>query len=158
MFIQKHYITFQDINLQAYFKIVCLKSVLWPNSINNVVDVSLSVVSLGIWTACNHDERNCTVCQLSSAASGMSFGVVFFYTISEARSKRAGSWRCCLGLEVVTSIPTGSTIIHRFLCGFIRAPLCQRIEIKTTNYNHNHCYHYSLLSRCISGQNPDLNM
>ena len=42
-------------------------------------------------------------------------------------------WVCCLSLEVVSSIPAGSTIIYRFLCGFICASLCQSIKIKPTN-------------------------
>ena len=45
----------------------------------------------------------------------------------------AGSWRSCLSLEVVSSIPAGSTIIYRFLCGFICVSLCQSIKIKPTN-------------------------
>ena len=44
-----------------------------------------------------------------------------------------GSWRSCLSLEVVGSIPAGSTIIYRFLCGFICVSLCQSIKIKPTN-------------------------
>ena len=44
-----------------------------------------------------------------------------------------GSWRCCLRPEVVSSIPSGSTIIYRFLCGFICVFLCQSIKIKPTN-------------------------
>ena len=38
-----------------------------------------------------------------------------------------------LSLEVVSSIPDGSTIIFRFLCGFICVSLCQSIKIKPTN-------------------------
>ena len=45
----------------------------------------------------------------------------------------AGSWRSCLSLEVVSSIPAWSTIIYRFLCGFICVSLCQSIKIKPTN-------------------------
>ena len=41
-----------------------------------------------------------------------------------------GSWRSCLSLEVVSSIPAVSTIIYRFLCGFICVSLCQSIKIK----------------------------
>ena len=41
--------------------------------------------------------------------------------------------RSCLSLEVVSSIPAGSTIIYRFLCGFICVSLCQSIKIKPTN-------------------------
>ena len=44
-----------------------------------------------------------------------------------------GSWRSCLSLEVVSSIPAGSTIIYRFLCGFICVSLCQSIKVKPTN-------------------------
>ena len=44
-----------------------------------------------------------------------------------------GSWGSCLSLEVVSSIPAGSTIIYRFLCGFICVSLCQSIKIKPTN-------------------------
>ena len=35
--------------------------------------------------------------------------------------------------EVVSSIPAWSTIIYRFLCGFICVSLCQSIKIKPTN-------------------------
>ena len=59
--IQTHYITFQDINLQPYFKMACVKSVLWPVLNSKVVDVSLSDGSLGYWTACNNFERYCTL-------------------------------------------------------------------------------------------------
>ena len=41
-----------------------------------------------------------------------------------------GSWRGCPSLEVVSSIPAGSTIIYRFLCGLICVSLCQSIKIK----------------------------
>ena len=44
-----------------------------------------------------------------------------------------GSWRSCLSLEVVSSIPAWSTIIYRFLCGFICVSPCQSIKIKPTN-------------------------
>ena len=44
-----------------------------------------------------------------------------------------GSWQCCLSLEVMSSIPAGSTIIYRFLCGFICISLCQSIKIKPTS-------------------------
>ena len=44
-----------------------------------------------------------------------------------------GSWRSCLSLEVVSSIPAWSTIIYRFHCGFICVSLCQSIKIKPTN-------------------------
>ena len=63
-----------------------------------------------------------------------------------------GSWRSCLSLEVVSSIPAGSTIIYRFLCGFICVSLCQSIKIKPTNmyvcmyvcmYNNKYVYRQS---------------
>ena len=56
-----HYITFQEIHLQPYFKIASVKSVLWPDLINNVVDVSLSSGNFNYWTACNHGIRYCTL-------------------------------------------------------------------------------------------------
>ena len=46
-----------------------------------------------------------------------------------------GSWRSCLSLEVVSSIPAGSMIIYRFLCGFICVSLCQ-----TSKSNHTNMY------------------
>ena len=58
--VQTHYITFQDIDLQPYFKLACVKSVLWPVLISNVVNVSLSDGSLGYWIACNDFKRYCT--------------------------------------------------------------------------------------------------
>ena len=45
---------------QPYFKIACVKSVLWPALISNCVNASLSGVSLGYWTACNNFKRYCT--------------------------------------------------------------------------------------------------
>ena len=56
--------------------------------------------------------------------------IVFVDTISVAWSDHAGSWRCCLRLEVVSSIPIRTTIIHRFLCGFLCDSLCHTIKIK----------------------------
>ena len=56
-----HYIKFQDINLQLYFKMACVKSILWPVLVSNIVDVSLSSGSLGYWTACNNVKRHCTL-------------------------------------------------------------------------------------------------
>ena len=52
----------------------------------------------------------------------------------------AGSWQCCLSLEVVSSIPT-ITILYWFLCGFICCSLHQSIKIKPTN-THTHAYIY----------------
>ena len=76
-----------------------------------------------------------TGCQLSSAASGMSLNCVYWHNFSGVKRScwTTGSWRSCLSLEVVSSIPAGSTIIYRFLCGFIYVSLCQSIKIKPTN-------------------------
>ena len=48
-----------SINLQPYFKIACMKCLLWPTSNSNVVDVSLPSGSLRYWTVCNHGKRYC---------------------------------------------------------------------------------------------------
>ena len=59
-----------------------------------------------------------------------------------------GSWRRCLSrlsLEVVSSIPAGSTIIYLFLCGFICVSLCQSIKIEPTNmYNASVRAHFKI--------------
>ena len=76
-----------------------------------------------------------TGCQLFSAATGMSLELRFWRDFSGVKRTcwTTGSWRSCLSLEVVSSIPAGSTIIYRFLCGFICVSLCQSIKIKPTN-------------------------
>ena len=77
-----------------------------------------------------------TGCQLSSAASGMSLELWFFlHNFSGVKRScwTTSSWWSCLSLEVVSSIPAGSTIIYRFLCGFMCVSLCQSIKIKSTN-------------------------
>ena len=76
-----------------------------------------------------------TGCQLFSAATGMSLELRFWRDFSGVKHTcwTTGSWRSCLSLEVVSSIPAGSTIIYRFLCGFICVSLCQSIKIKPTN-------------------------
>ena len=98
-----------------------------------------------------------TGCQLSSAASGMSLELCFLHNFSGMKRTcwTTGSWRSCLSMEVVSSIPAGSTIIYRFLCGFICVSLCQNIKIKPNKYilNQNeftdHVY-------CISQHFPEL--
>ena len=50
--IQTHYLTFQDINLQPYFKTACVKSVLWSSLVSNVFDGSRSAV--GVWVIEHH--------------------------------------------------------------------------------------------------------
>ena len=100
-------------------------------------------------------------CQLSSAAMGMSmelrlkltpvlsrlvvsclvqpwachWSCVFWRDFSGVKRTcwTTGSWRSCPSLEVVSSMPAGSTIIYRFLCGLICVSLCQSIKIKSTN-------------------------
>ena len=77
-----------------------------------------------------------TGCQLSSAATGTSLELRFFWRDFSGVKRTCwttGSWRSCLSLEVVSSIPAWSTIIYRFLCGFICVSLCQSIKIKPTN-------------------------
>ena len=74
-----------------------------------------------------------TGCQLSSAASDMSLFFLHNFSGVKRSCWTTGSWRSCLSLEVVSSIPAGSTIIYRFLCGFICVSLCQSIKIKPTN-------------------------
>ena len=75
-----------------------------------------------------------TGCQLSYAASGMSLELCFWHNFSGMKRTcwTTGSWQSCLSLEVVSWIPAWSTIIYRFLCGFICASLCQSIKIKPT--------------------------
>ena len=76
-----------------------------------------------------------TGCQLSSAATGMSLELRFWRDFSGVKRTcwTTGSWRSCPSLEVVSSIPDGSTIIYRFLCGLICISLCQSIIIKPRN-------------------------
>ena len=100
-------------------------------------------------------------CQLSSAASGMSLGLCYWHNFSGMKRscRTTGSWWCCLSLGVVSSIPVGSTIIYRFLCGFICVSLCQSIKIKPTkmyiasdraqfSINTHGCWNWHL---CIPG-------
>ena len=92
-----------------------------------------------------------TGCQLSSAATGMSLELRFFrrdFSGVKRTCWTTGSWRSCLSLEVVSSIPAGSTIIYRFLCGFICVSLCQSIKIKPTNM-YVCMYIYMYMCVCI---------
>ena len=75
-----------------------------------------------------------TDCQFSSAASGIWLGLCFWHNFSGMNRTcwTTGSWRGCLSLAVMSSIPAGSTIIHRLLCGFICVSLWQSINIKPT--------------------------
>ena len=77
--------------------------------------------------------RRVVSCQVQPRACHWS--CVFWHDFSDVKRTcwTTGSWRSCLSLEVVSSIPAGSTIIYRFLCGFIWVSLCQSIKIKPTN-------------------------
>ena len=81
------------------------------------------------WHPCIPDGLSVVQCSL-----GHVIGIVLFFLHNFSGMKRTcwttGSWRSCL----VSSIPAGSTIIHRFLCGFICVSLCQSIKIKTNKY------------------------
>ena len=62
-------------------------------------------------------------------------GIVFFshnFSGMKRTCWTTGSWRCCLSLEVQSSIPAAYTIIYRFRCGFIYVSQCQSIKIKST--------------------------
>ena len=84
------------------------------------------------WHLCIPDGLSVVQCSL-----GHVIGVAGFFLRNFSGVKRTcwttGSWRSCLSLEVVSSIPAGSTIIYRFLRGFICVSLCQSIKIKPTN-------------------------
>ena len=79
-----------------------------------------------------------TGCQLSSAASGMSLELYIWHDFGGMKRTcwTTGSWRTCLSLEVVSSIPAGSTITYRFLCGLICVSLCQSIKIQPKIHIH----------------------
>ena len=74
-------------------------------------------------------------CQLPRAASGMLLWLCYWHTSSGLKRTcwTTASWRWCLGLEVVSSIPTGSTKIYRFLHGCLCVSLCQNIKTKPIN-------------------------
>ena len=82
------------------------------------------------WHLCIPDGLSVVQCRL-----GHVIGVAFWRNLSGVKRTcwTTGSWRSFLSLEVVSSIPVGSTIIYRFLCGFICVFLCQSIKIKPTN-------------------------
>ena len=83
------------------------------------------------WHQCIPDGLSVVQCSL-----GPVIEIVFFlhnFIGIKRTCWTTGSWWCCLGLEFVSSIPAGSTVIYRFLCGFICVSLCQGITIKLTN-------------------------
>ena len=91
----------------------------------------LTHTGVEIDTMCIPDRLSVVQC-----SHGHVIGVAFFrrdFSGVKRTCWTTGSWRSCLSLEVVSSIPTGSTIIYRFLCGFICVSLCQSIKIKPTN-------------------------
>ena len=73
---------------------------------------------------------------VAQSSHGHVIGVAFFWRDFSGVKRTCwttGSWRSCLSLEIVSSIPAWSTIIYRFLCRFICVSLCQSIKIKPTN-------------------------
>ena len=82
------------------------------------------------WHLCIPDGLSVVQCSL-----GHDNGIVFIrhnFSGMKQTCWTTGSWRCCLSLEIVSSIPARSTIIYRFLCGFICVSLWQSIKIKPT--------------------------
>ena len=76
-----------------------------------------------------------TGCQLSSAATGMSLELRFLALFQWREAYVLDNWQLA---ELPQSggrefDPRRSTIIYRFLCGFICVSLCQSIKIKPTN-------------------------
>ena len=91
----------------------------------------LTHTGVEIDTMCIPDRLSVVQC-----SHGHVIGVAFFWRDFSGVKRTCwttGSWRSCLSLEVVSSIPAWSTIIYRFLCGFIYVSLCQSIKIKPTN-------------------------
>ena len=91
----------------------------------------LTYTGVEIGTMCIPDMLSVVQC-----SHGHVIGVAFFWRDFSGVKRTCwttGSWRSCLSLEVVSSIPAWSTIIYRFLCGFICVSLCQSIKIKPTN-------------------------
>ena len=91
----------------------------------------LTHTGVEIDTMCIPDRLSVVQC-----SHGHVIGVAFFWRDFSGVKRTCwttGSWRSCLSLEVVSSIPAWSTIIYRFLCGFICVSLCQSIKIKPTN-------------------------
>ena len=83
------------------------------------------------WQMCIPDRLLVVQCSL-----GHVIGIVFFlhnFSGTKRMCWTTGSWWSCLSLEVMRSIPAGSTIIYWFLWGFICVSLCHIIKIKPTN-------------------------
>ena len=81
--------------------------------------------------------RQVVICPVQTWAYHWDY--VFWHNFSGMKEAcwTTGCWRCCLSLEVVSSIPAESTIIYRFLCGFICISLCQSINIYIYIYHFN---------------------
>ena len=84
------------------------------------------------WHLCIPDGLSVVQCGLRQACH---WNCVSWHNFSGVKRScwTTGSWRSCLSLEVVSSIPAGSTVIYWFLCGFICVSLCQSIKTKPTN-------------------------
>ena len=95
------------------------------------------------WHLCIPDGLSVVQCSL-----GHVIGFVFSQNFNGMKRTcgTTGSWWCCLSLEIVSSIPAGSTIIYRFLCWFICVSPWQSIKIKPTyipvvQVRLLHCHH-----------------
>ena len=96
--------------------------------------VQFKINTHGCWNGhlCIPDRVSVVQCSLGH--------VIFLHNFSGIKWTcwTTGSWRCCLSLKVVSSIPTGSTIIYQLLCEFICLSLYQSIKIKPRYmYMHN---------------------
>ena len=81
----------------------------------NIFESKLSLMLTQHIMGCIYIVLLCTFqtdCQLCSAASDMSLGLCILHNFSGMKRTcwTTGSWRCCLRLEVVSSILAGSTI------------------------------------------------
>ena len=95
-------------------------------------------ISPGSWRSSRINAHRCWNwhCAFQTGCLEHVIGIVFFkhnFSAMKRMCWTTGSWRSCLSLEVVSSISTGSTINHRFLCGYICVSLCQSIKIKPAN-------------------------
>ena len=106
---------------------------------------------------CLHKEVNCDIESWSWLKIKIYVISIDFLCIDQTVIR---SSQCCLSLEVMSSIPTGSTIIYQFLCGFTCVSRCQSIKIKPTNIyiisaraqfkiNTNGCWNWHL---CIQDE------
>ena len=82
------------------------------------------------WHVCISDGLSVVQCSL-----GHAIGIVFFTQCQWNEANMLDNWQLVVLPQsaVVSSIPAGSIIIHRFLCGFLCVSLCQSIKIKPVN-------------------------